>query len=132
MGNKNGKGKKKDKTELLAEEIAFLLKNTTFNEQQILNWHQQFLKDCPKGELDKKKFLAVYQEFFPRGKSEKFSNEVFKLFDTDHSGKIDFTEFLVAISTSDGGDVKAKLHLAFDLYDTSKTLLIDNLLFYDI
>ncbi len=75
--------------------------------------------DCPKGELDKKKFLTVYQEFFPRGKSEKFSNEVFRLFDTDNSGKIDFTEFLVAISTSDKGDIKTKLHLAFNLYDSS-------------
>ena len=78
--------------------------------------------DCPKGELDKKKFLTVYQEFFPRGKSEKFSNEVFKLFDTDHSGKINFIEFLVAISTSDSGDIKTKLHLAFNMYDSSKDL----------
>lgn len=76
--------------------------------------------DCPAGVLDKKKFTAVYNEFFPRGKSEKFSAEVFKLFDTDKSGKIDFTEFLIAISVSDNGDLKSKLHLAFNMYDQSK------------
>ena len=50
-----------------------------------------FKLDCPKGLLDKKKFTEVYKEFFPFGKAEKFSTEVFKLFDTDHSGSIDFS-----------------------------------------
>ena len=49
-----------------------------------------FQKDCPKGELDKKKFISVYKEFFPLGKAETFATEVFKIFDTDHSGKIEF------------------------------------------
>ena len=85
----------------------------------------KFKLDCPKGELDKKKFTLVYQEFFPRGKAEKFSNEIFKLFDTDKSGKIDFKEFLVAISASDNGDVKKKLHLAFNLYDVNQNGRVD-------
>mgnify|MGYP002784902968 CR=1 FL=1 len=76
---------------MLQEEIAFLLRNTNYNRQQILKWHQGFLLDCPTGELDKKKFLQVYKEFYPQGKAEKFSNEIFKVFDVDGSGKIDFT-----------------------------------------
>lgn len=75
--------------------------------------------DCPKGVLDKKKFTQVYKEFFPQGKAEKFSAELFKLFDTDHSGKIDFQEFLVAISVSSSTDLRKKLQMAFDLYDTN-------------
>ncbi len=55
------------------------------------------------------------KEYFPRPQVEKFSGEVFKLFDTDKSGKIDFSEFLIAISTSDSGEVKKKLQLAFAL-----------------
>jgi Ca2+-binding EF-hand superfamily protein len=43
----------------------------------------------------------------------------------DHSGKIDFTEFLVAISTSSSNDVKQKLHLGFKLYDTNNNGSID-------
>ena len=67
----------------------------------------------------------VYQEFFPKGKAEKFSNEIFKLFDTDKSGKIDFSEFIIAISASDNGDVTKKLHLAFNLYDKNNNGRID-------
>ncbi len=40
----------------------------------------------------------------------------------DQSGKIDFTEFLIAISASSQGDSKKKLQLAFRMYDTSNTL----------
>ncbi len=43
MGNKSGKSKKKDLTVLTEDEIKFLLKNTTFTEEQIHHWHKQFL-----------------------------------------------------------------------------------------
>lgn len=42
---------------------------------------------------------------------------MFKLFDTDGSGKIDFQEFLVAVSITSSNDIRKKLQLAFDLYD---------------
>ncbi len=102
-----------------------MLKNTNYNRDQIIKWHRDFLLDCPKGLLDKKKFTEVYKEFFPHGKAEKFSSEVFKLFDTDHSGKIDFVEFLVAVSTQSSTDVRKKLQMAFNLYDTNNNGRID-------
>ena len=35
--------------------------------------------------------FKVFKEFYPQGKAEKFSASIFNVFDTDHSGKIDFT-----------------------------------------
>ena len=43
----------------------------------------------------------------------------------DHSGKIDFTEFLIAISLTSENDIKKKLHLAFQVYDADKNGQID-------
>ena len=43
MGNKGGNSKKADKTVLTEEEIAFLLKNTNYNREQIKKWHTGFL-----------------------------------------------------------------------------------------
>lgn len=34
----------------------------------MLRWHNGFIHDCPKGELDKKKFIELYKEFYPQGK----------------------------------------------------------------
>lgn len=123
MGAK--KSKKVDPTILTDKDIEFLQKNTRYTKDEILRWHQGFLKDCPKGELDKKQFTNVFKEFYPAGKAEKFSGSIFKVFDTDNSGKIDFTEFLVAISASSSNDVKQKLHMGFKLYDTNNNGQID-------
>jgi len=62
----------------------------------------------------------VYKEFYPQGKADKFCAQVFSVFDADNSGRIDFTEFLIAISVSTQKDIKKKLHLAFAMYDTNK------------
>lgn len=88
MGSKSSKGKKKDPTVLTEDEIKFLLNNTHYTREEILRWHAGFLKDCPKGELDKKQFTSVFKEFYPAGKAEKFSQQIFNVFDSDHSGKI--------------------------------------------
>jgi hypothetical protein len=48
MGNGNGKPKKANPAQLTDEEIEFLLRNTTFNRSQIIEWHRKFLLDCPK------------------------------------------------------------------------------------
>lgn len=124
MGSKSSK-KKADPTKLTEQEVQFLMSHTRYTKDEIIRWHQGFLKDCPKGELDKKQFTNVFKEFYPQGKAEKFSASIFNVFDTDHSGKIDFTEFLVAISTSSSNDVKQKLHLGFKLYDTNNNGSID-------
>ena len=46
--------------------------------------------DCPNGELTKKKFIQVYRQFFPNGQAEAFCTHIFRTFDADNSGKIDF------------------------------------------
>ena len=76
-----------------------------------------FQRDCPDGLLSKNKFLEVYSTFFPTGNPDKFCNHVFRSFDGDNSGKIDFKEFLLAINITSGGDPKSKLDWAFTMYD---------------
>lgn len=88
-------------------------------------YHSLLQKDCPKGELDKKQFTNVFKEFYPHGKAEKFSAQIFNVFDADRSGKIDFLEYLIAISTTSNGNVRKKLQMGFKLYDTNANGSID-------
>ena len=66
------------------------MKATNFTKKQIKDWYSGFLKDCPSGQLSKVKFIENYQQLFPQGKAQKFCEHIFRTFDTDNSGKIDF------------------------------------------
>lgn len=73
---------------------------------------------CPKGELDKKSFVKFFSQFRADKDAEMFCEQLFNAFDTDRSGKVDFHEFLIAISLANDSDPKQKLRFAFKMYDT--------------
>ncbi len=50
---------------------------------------------------------------------------MFKSFDTDGSGEIDFCEFMMAVSVTAKGDIKEKLTLAFKMFDLDKNGTVD-------
>ena len=76
-------------------------------------------RDCPGGQLTRSKFLEVYSSFFPQGNADKFCEHVFRTFDADNSGKIDFKEFLLAINITSAGKPEQKLEWAFQMYDVN-------------
>ena len=79
-------------------------------------WHAGFLEDCP-GELTKTQFVEMYIKIFPGGNADKFSENVFRTFDTDKSGTIDFREFMLVLHLTTNGTPEEKLTLAFRMYD---------------
>lgn len=105
---------------LSKEDIEMLLKRTCFSRRQIKQWYKGFMKDCPSGELSRAKFLSIYQMLFPDGKAGAFYEHVFRTFDEDGSGRIDFKEFLQAIGITQDGKPEEKLELAFRLYDIDR------------
>jgi Ca2+-binding EF-hand superfamily protein len=78
------------KYKLSKPDLQFLIENTEFTKEQIEVWYSGFIVDCPNGELSKAKFIEVYQQLFPQGNAQKFCSHIFRTFDTDNSGKIDF------------------------------------------
>ena len=100
---------------LSKEDLEFLARNTHYEEDTISEWYRGFTKDCPDGKLTPSDFIKIYTQWFPMGRTSRFCDHVFRTFDTDRNGFIDFKEFLFAIDVTSSGTPEQKLGWAFRL-----------------
>ncbi|CAF1464091.1 unnamed protein product [Rotaria sordida] len=107
-------------SELTEDQISMLKSNTKFTENEIQQWHAGFVRDCPTGRLDKKKFVEFYKKFYPDGKADSYCKYAFNTFDANNDGTIDFQEFLLAIAATSQGSIDDRLSFIFNMYDISK------------
>jgi len=94
-----------------------LEKSTYFDRNELQQWYEEFIKDCPDGTLMKKDFQVIYKQSFPVGDTSQFANFVFNVFDSDKDGHITFLEFMKALSVTSRGSLDEKLDWAFTVYD---------------
>merc|ERR1712156_517313 len=99
----------KNQSKLSKEDKDLLHRETGMDKTDIEEWYEGFKRDCPSGELDKAKFVAMYSKMFPRGNAETFAENIFRT--------VDFREFMLALHVTSKGSPEEKLSLAFRMYD---------------
>jgi len=108
----------KQNSKLRPEAVTEVMEATSFDdEDDIQLWFKGFLKDCPNGCLTADNFRSIYSSFFPSGDAALFSEYVFRAFDRNRDGVVDFKEFMEGLSIVTRGNLRSKLEWAFRLYD---------------
>jgi len=86
MGCINGK-------QLLNEEdLNYIARNTAMDKAAVERQYQNFLKKHPDGQISRKSFHAMMTECYPGTDTEKLERHIFRMYDTNKDGHIDFRD----------------------------------------
>jgi len=112
MGCKNGKPMLRD------EDRKALAETSGLSEDEVVVKFDAFVKDHPDGKLRKKDFRDMVSQAIPKQDAEKVEKHVFRIYDTNGDGYIDFVEFMVVfyvLSEGSPEEVLGKLFRVFDV-----------------
>ncbi|XP_016321959.1 visinin-like isoform X2 [Sinocyclocheilus anshuiensis] len=109
------------KSSAMSKQILEDLKlNTKFSEHELSQWYENFQKQCPSGWISPDEFKKIYERFFPDSDAASYAQHVFRSFDTNDDGTLDFKEYIIALHMTSTGKTERKLEWAFSLFDVDK------------
>nr|XP_013810996.1 PREDICTED: visinin-like [Apteryx mantelli mantelli] len=109
------------KSGALSKELLEDLKlNTRYSEQELCRWYESFRKQCPDGRISRAEFERIYGNFFPNSDPQVYARHVFRSFDTNGDGTLDFREYIIALHLTSSGKTHLKLEWAFALFDVDR------------
>ena len=113
MGSKNGK------PVLREEDVAALTKSSGLNETQVKESFEAFLAEHPNGKLKMKDFREMMAKAVPKKDARKMEKHVFRMYDSDKDGFIDFTEFMLVFHIMSDGAPEEVLSNIFRVFDVN-------------
>ncbi|XP_043942116.1 visinin-like [Protopterus annectens] len=109
------------KSGALSKELLDDLKlNTKYTEDELCKWYDSFRKQCPSGKITRTEFEKIYSNFFPQSDAKAYAQHVFRSFDTNDDGTLDFKEYIIALHLTSSGKTALKLEWAFSLFDVDR------------
>ena len=106
-------------------QIEQLRKKVDLSVGEIKALHEEYKRSCRYGnQLTIREFQDIYKELFT-GDSSSFAEHIFRAFDKNGNGKVDFEEFLLGVCVMSTNDVEKKLRWAFNIYDIDGNGSID-------
>lgn len=92
---------------------------TSFTRQELKVLYRNFKNDCPNGYVNEETFKSIYGQFFPLGDVNNYAHFLFRAFDCDEDGQINFEQFIITLSTLLRGSLEDRLKWTFRLYDVN-------------
>merc|ERR1711931_228833 len=120
MGSKNGKP-------VLTDDQAQALANSSgLDVVQVREHFDAFVAEHPNGKMKKKDFREMMSKALPKKDAGKMEKHVFRIYDTNNDGYIDFVEFMVVFYIMSEGSAEEVLGKIFRVFDVNSDGTISN------
>jgi len=113
MGSKNGKPVL---TEQQAEQLA---QSSGLDVVQVREQFDAFVLEHPNGKMKKKDFREMMAKALPKKDAGKMEKHVFRIYDTNNDGYIDFPEFMIVFYIMSDGTPEEVLGKIFRVFDVN-------------
>eukprot|EP01128_Nolandella_sp_AFSM9_P004914 TRINITY_DN230_c0_g1_i1.p1 TRINITY_DN230_c0_g1~~TRINITY_DN230_c0_g1_i1.p1 ORF type:complete len:230 (-),score=71.96 TRINITY_DN230_c0_g1_i1:367-957(-) len=121
MGNTTGKLSKSDLDMLSSTSEA-----TGMDRKELLKEYKKFKKQFNSTGINVSQFQEMAGSFLPEAqRTPEFIDRLFNAFDTDRSGTIDFSEFMLAMTLCSSDNPEDKLRFCFRSLDTDNNGSLD-------
>ena len=111
MGSSNGKPVLRD------EDVATLSKSSGLDEAQVKTAFDNFVTEHPDGKMRPKDFREMMQKAIPGKDAKKMEDHVFRIYDSNNDGYIDFPEFMIIYFIMNEGSPQEVLSRIFRVFD---------------
>ena len=113
MGSKNGK------PVLREEDISAFQETCGWSTEDIQKYFDNFLKDHPSGKIKPKEFKKIMKDVLPKKNAKAMQEHVFRVYDSNNDGVIDFEEFMTVYHMACQGSPEEILTRLFRIFDVN-------------
>ena len=113
MGSKNGKPVLRD------EDVAALSQSSGMPEAEVKDAFDAFIAEHPNGKMKPKDFREIMSSALPKKDASKMEKHVFRIYDSNNDGYVDFVEFMVVFFILSDGSSEEVLTKIFRLFDVN-------------
>jgi len=113
MGSNHGK------PVLREEDVESLAMSSGKDPSTVRDQFNKFIKDHPNGRMKKKEFRELMSQALPKKQICKMEDHVFRIYDTNNDGFIDFVEFMVVYHVMSEGSAEDVLRKMFRVFDVN-------------
>jgi len=106
-------------------DIKLLEEQTNLDQKEIREQYVKFKGVTSGGDIITREiFSKIMHKCYPRTYKAELEDDIFRIYDVDNSGTIEFKEFLVIVSVMSQGTPQSKLRQIFRTFDTDNNGVI--------
>ena len=95
----------------------YIANQTSATRDQVSARYEEFLKAHPSGCITKDEFSSMIRTCYPGIETESLERHIFRMYDTNLDGCIDFKEFMVVLYIMSAGTPEQNLEQIFRIFD---------------